>query len=107
MHLLVNIDHIATLRNARGEGYPSPIEAAKLGCKVFHGPYVYNFQEIYSLLKSYGISEQVNDEKKLSKIIIENFKNPKKINEQQIDLLNIYGEKILTQTIAELDKLIK
>ena len=30
MHLLVNIDHIATLRNARGEGYPNPGEAAKI-----------------------------------------------------------------------------
>lgn len=30
MHLLVNIDHIATLRNARGEGYPKPVEAAKV-----------------------------------------------------------------------------
>jgi len=30
MQLLVNIDHIATLRNARGEGYPDPIEAAKV-----------------------------------------------------------------------------
>lgn len=28
MRLLVNIDHIATLRNARGEGYPDPSEAA-------------------------------------------------------------------------------
>jgi pyridoxine 5-phosphate synthase len=28
MRLLVNIDHIATLRNARGEGYPDPIEGA-------------------------------------------------------------------------------
>ncbi|MFU8813476.1 MAG: pyridoxine 5'-phosphate synthase [Balneolaceae bacterium] len=28
MRLLVNIDHVATLRNARGEGYPDPIEAA-------------------------------------------------------------------------------
>lgn len=28
MRLLVNIDHIATLRNARGEGYPDPTEAA-------------------------------------------------------------------------------
>ena len=28
MRLLVNIDHIATLRNARGEGYPDPAEAA-------------------------------------------------------------------------------
>lgn len=30
MRLLVNIDHIATLRNARGEGYPSPVEAATI-----------------------------------------------------------------------------
>jgi pyridoxine 5-phosphate synthase len=28
MQLLVNIDHVATLRNARGEGYPDPVEAA-------------------------------------------------------------------------------
>lgn len=30
MNLLVNIDHVATLRNARGEGYPIPAEAAKV-----------------------------------------------------------------------------
>lgn len=30
MRLLVNIDHIATLRNARGEEYPNPVEAAKI-----------------------------------------------------------------------------
>ncbi|HKK24643.1 MAG TPA: pyridoxine 5'-phosphate synthase [Gracilimonas sp.] len=29
MKLLVNIDHVATLRNARGEGYPDPVEAAR------------------------------------------------------------------------------
>lgn len=28
--LLVNIDHVATLRNARGEGYPDPAKAAKV-----------------------------------------------------------------------------
>lgn len=28
MQLLVNIDHVATLRNARGEGYPDPVKAA-------------------------------------------------------------------------------
>jgi pyridoxine 5-phosphate synthase len=30
MKLLVNIDHVATLRNARGEGYPDPVEAAHI-----------------------------------------------------------------------------
>ena len=31
-------------------GGQNPIEAAKLGCKVYHGPYVNNFKEIYELL---------------------------------------------------------
>lgn len=30
IRLLVNIDHVATLRNARGEGVPDPIEAARV-----------------------------------------------------------------------------
>lgn len=30
MQLLVNIDHVATLRNARGEGYPDPVEASTI-----------------------------------------------------------------------------
>jgi pyridoxine 5-phosphate synthase len=30
MRLLVNIDHVATLRNARGEGRPDPVEAARI-----------------------------------------------------------------------------
>lgn len=30
MQLLVNVDHVATLRNARGEGYPDPVEAARV-----------------------------------------------------------------------------
>lgn len=42
MQLLVNVDHVATLRNARGEGYPDPAEAARVSEKagasgiVFH-----------------------------------------------------------------------
>ena len=30
----VNIDHVATLRNARGENYPSPVQAA-LSCEKY------------------------------------------------------------------------
>jgi pyridoxine 5-phosphate synthase len=30
IRLLVNIDHVATLRNARGEGVPDPVEAARV-----------------------------------------------------------------------------
>lgn len=30
MRLLVNVDHVATLRNARGEGVPDPVRAARV-----------------------------------------------------------------------------
>ena len=30
----------------------NPIEPARLGCKIFHGPNVSNFTEIYKYLKS-------------------------------------------------------
>ncbi|MGB5473536.1 MAG: pyridoxine 5'-phosphate synthase, partial [Gammaproteobacteria bacterium] len=30
MHLGVNIDHVATLRQARGTPYPDPVDAARV-----------------------------------------------------------------------------
>ena len=33
IRLGVNIDHVATVRNARGENYPSPLKAALLAEK--------------------------------------------------------------------------
>ena len=35
----------------KAQGGQSPIDAATLGCKIYHGPYVYNFKEIYEILK--------------------------------------------------------
>ena len=88
-------------------GGQNPIEAAKAGCKIFHGPYVYNFKEIYSLLNSYGFAEEVNNEKDSSRKIIQNFQNQERVEKKQIDLLNIYGESILKQTVVELNNLMK
>ena len=47
---------IKRLKNVSGQ---NPIEAAKFGCKIYHGPYVYNFEEIYDQLKYYGISKKL------------------------------------------------
>ena len=35
IRLGVNIDHVATVRNARGENYPSPLRAALLAAKIW------------------------------------------------------------------------
>ncbi|MEX0778828.1 MAG: pyridoxine 5'-phosphate synthase [Balneolales bacterium] len=45
MNLLVNIDHIATLRNARGEGVPDPIEGAIISEKAGAAGIVFHLRE--------------------------------------------------------------
>lgn len=61
MQLLVNIDHIATLRNARGEGYPDPVEAAGVCEKAGASGIVFHLrgdrrhirdEDVYALKKS-------------------------------------------------------
>jgi len=43
----------------------NPIEPARLGCKILHGPYVSNFAEIYDHLKTLKITKEINDYKHL------------------------------------------
>ena len=38
MRLSVNIDHVATLRNARGGAFPCPVEAARLAERIIGRP---------------------------------------------------------------------
>jgi len=95
------------LKKSKKVGGQNPIEAAKLGCRVFHGPYVYNFQEVYDLLSSYGVAEEINNEKELAKKLIKNFGNPIIEGQKQINLLNSYGERILKETALEIDLYLK
>ena len=37
-------------------GGQNPIEPAKCGCKIYHGPYVSNFKEIYNFLNQKEIT---------------------------------------------------
>jgi 3-deoxy-D-manno-octulosonic-acid transferase len=47
-------------------GGQNPIEAAKLGAAILHGPHVWNFAEIYSALDTAGGAELVTDAGKLA-----------------------------------------
>ena len=95
------------IKNFSAEGGQNPIDAVKLGCNIFYGPYVYNFKEIYELLNSYGLAQSVNGEMELASKILNKFDNPSVINHQQISLLNDYGDKILDQTTLEIDSFLK
>jgi 3-deoxy-D-manno-octulosonic-acid transferase len=87
------------LKKLENVGGQNPIEPAKLGCKVFHGPYVYNFKEIYEFLNSNGIAIQVHNEQDLSSKLLESFKTKNISSTRYIDNLEKYGDKILTKTI--------
>ncbi len=78
-------------------GGQNPLEAARLGAKILHGPNVDNFKDVYKLLKSFRISKKVYTPKQLSSSIV--FKKSKK---QSFKIKNI-GDKILKKTIKELD----
>ena len=95
------------IKNLEKSGGQNPIEAAKLNCKIYYGPYVYNFKEVYDFLKTNNIAEQIRNEYELSKKIIEDFESPKIINDKNINLLDSHGDEILQKTITELNKFIK
>ena len=87
-------------------GGQNPIEAAKLGCKIYHGPYVYNFKEIYDLLKSYEIAEEVYNDKELFEKLTSDLKNSKNDQNKITNSINDMGQKILDGTTREINKLL-
>ena len=54
-------------------GGQNPIEAAKMGCYIFHGPFISNFTEIYEYLNKKEFSEQINYPEELADKLINNF----------------------------------
>ena len=54
------------LEKFKNNGGQNPIEAAKLNCKIYHGPYVFNFDDIYEIFAKNNISQKVEDHHKLA-----------------------------------------
>ena len=72
----------------------NPIEPARLGCKIFHGPYVSNFVEIYKYLNELGISKKVNNSNELSLSLVEEFKDNKPKNLENAEKIETYGQNL-------------
>ncbi len=95
------------LKKLEKVGGQNPIEAAKLGCKIYHGPYVYNFQEIYDLFKSLKISEKITDELELSEKLYKDLTTAKKEKNKSTKNLDFLGKKVLDKSIKEIDKILQ
>jgi len=83
-------------------GGQNPLEAARFGCKILHGPNVWNFEEIFTLLKKYDISNKVTNSNELTHNIIKIFENKNKYKNIKFKIRNI-GNKILNSTLNELN----
>jgi len=90
---------IASLINDSGQ---NPIEASRLGCKIYHGPNVSNFSEIYAHLKSLKVATLVNNSLELSKHVENDLKTDKVNNSEIIQKIELYGLNALTNVLKEI-----
>jgi 3-deoxy-D-manno-octulosonic-acid transferase len=95
------------VKSLKMDGGQNPIEAARLGCRIFHGPYISNFVEIYKYLKSLGVTKAIHDLNELSVSLVEEFKQDKAINQEVVEKIENYGQNIFNNVIIELKKYIK
>lgn len=94
------------IKKLQNEGGQNPIEAAKLGCKIYHGPYVYNFKEIYEIFDNEGISIKIENPNELNTFLLEDLKNSTKNKNDISNLINILEEKVLKSTMKNINNLL-
>ena len=82
------------------KGGQNPLEPARFGTKILHGPNIGNFREVYRYLNSLNISSKVTTPVEFSNSI--KFKKDMK----KVRKIKILGNTILKKTIKELDKFI-
>ena len=70
----------------------------KYNCKLYHGPYVSNFKDIYKILNENGISKQIKSYADLSENLLEDLQKTDKNNDIPSSLKDL-GQKTLDDTL--------
>jgi 3-deoxy-D-manno-octulosonic-acid transferase len=79
-------------------GGQNPLESARFGTKILHGPDVGNFKEVYRYLNLLKISYKIKTPLQCSNSVI--FKK----NMKKVEMMKLLGKKILKNTLNELNK---
>ncbi len=93
----------STIKKLENDGGQNPLEAAKLRCKIYHGPYVYNFNDIYEILKNNNISFEINDYNELSKYLKKDFELQNKNNNEISEIIKELGNQTLVDTLKNIN----
>ena len=82
------------------KGGQNPLEPARYGAKILHGPNVNNFREVYNFLRLLKISKQIKSSSQFAKEIVfkKKMKNVKKIKK--------VGDRIFKNTFENLNMII-
>jgi 3-deoxy-D-manno-octulosonic-acid transferase len=86
-------------------GGQNPLEPAREGCTLFHGPNVSNFDEIYDFLNKNNISILTKTPEILARELIKNYENPTN-NNNFASVVKQHGQKILLDHINYLNSFI-
>ena len=93
----------STIKKLENVGGQNPINAAKLGCKIYHGPYVYNFKEIYEILNKNNISKKIENYTELSDNLITDLEILYKEDNKISNSINNLGQKTLADTMININ----
>lgn len=82
------------------KGGQNPLEPARYGAKILHGPNVHNFREVYNFLRLLKISKQIKSSSQFAKEIVfkKKMRNVKKIKK--------VGDRIFKNTFENLNMII-
>ena len=83
-------------------GGQNPLEPARFGCKILHGPHVQNFSEVYKLLNKNNLSYKFYNINQFVKSINQSFKQNKNFVKKISNLKKI-GSNILNNTLVEIN----
>ena len=87
-------------------GGQNPIEAARLGSFIIHGPNVDNFKDVYKLFNEKKISHKVSNINQFTKLVDKSITNFNYNKNKFLEIKKI-GNKILVHTTKEISNLIK
>ncbi|MDC1212288.1 hypothetical protein N8016_00660 [Pelagibacteraceae bacterium] len=93
----------STIKTLKNDGGQNPIDAAILSCKIYHGPYIYNFKDIYKILEENAISQKIETHDELSINLIKDLEFPHKEKNKISNLIKNLGKKTLADTMEDIN----
>jgi len=83
-------------------GGQNPLEPARMGSYILHGPNIQNFKEIYIMLSKLKVSSKINNIPNMKKIVIRKIKS--KQSSKVRKKINFIGNEVLKKNLNEINK---